>query len=216
MQLTVRPATLEDLEEVLGLYYSFYRELREKQGCSTRSIDEYREEVGELLQRDHVLIAFMDDRAVGFARISEREGAYWIEELYVSPEHRCMGVGKRLVEKAEEYVGERSSAVYVMVLPQDRRAVEFWIHMGYEVLNTVELVKSLEPLGEGDTRPFEFFGYPIQIWKWRVEDYEGVEREYLEALEQFYEHGGTRELYLEITATALKKWVNERRKPTAQ
>ncbi len=131
-----------------------------------------------------------------------------MEELYVVPKYRGMGIGKKLVEKAEEYVRERASVVFIMVLPQDRAAIEFWIHMGYKILNTIELAKDLEPTEEEDTRLLEFFGYPLYIWKWRREDYDKREREYLETLEKFYKLGGTRKLYLEIATTALKRWIN--------
>jgi len=49
-----------------------------------------------------------------------------------------------LVEKAEEYVKRHDPYVYIMVLPQDRRALSFWLHMDYKLLNTIELAKNLE------------------------------------------------------------------------
>jgi len=144
VQVAVRLATQDDLESVLSLYYGFYRELRGRQGWPLRGIEEYRRDVERFLERGLVFLAFLEGRAVGFACLSEREGAYWLEELYVAPEYRGLGIGRRLVEEAEEYVRGRAPALYVMVLPQDGAAIRFWIHMGYRILNTVELAKDLE------------------------------------------------------------------------
>lgn len=47
------------------------------------------------------------------------------------------------MERAENYIRERDSYVYITV-PQDRRAMSFWLHMGYRLLNTIELTKNLE------------------------------------------------------------------------
>lgn len=212
MRVSVRLAARGDVESVLSLYYGFYRELRGRQGWPLGGVEEYRRDVERFLERDRVFLAFLEGRAAGFARLSEREGAYWLEELYVAPRYRGLGIGRRLVEEAEEYVRGRAPALYVMVLPQDGAAIRFWIHMGYRILNTVELVKDLEePEGE-ETRLLEFFGYPLRIWRWRREEYDDVEREYLEALDEFYRLGGTRELYLKLAVEALRRWIEERSK----
>ena len=208
--MQLRPATRKDLETVLALYYEFYRELRNRQGWPPRGVEEYRREVEKFLDKDRIFIAFSRGKPVGFIRISEREGAYWLEELYVAPKYRGKGIGRKLVEKAEEYIKERAPTAFIMVLPQDRPAIEFWIHMGYNILNTIELAKDFESTEEEITRPFEFFGYPLQIWKWEKEDYDEREREYLETLEKFYKLGGTRKLYLELATIALKKWIKEK------
>ncbi len=106
-----------------------------------------------------------------------------MEELYVVPNIEAWELVRNSLKKLKNTLRERSSAVFIIVLPQDRAAIEFWIHMGYKILNTIELAKDLEPAEEEDTRLLEFFGYPIHICKWRREDCNEREREYLETLE---------------------------------
>ncbi len=211
MNLLARKASINDLNDFLELYYGFYRELRNKQGWPPHSIDEYRKEAENILRKDTVFIAYADDLPAGFIRVSEREGSYWIEELYVKPMYRGKGIGRKLVEAAEEFVKKHDLAIYIMVLPQDRRALEFWLHMGYNILNTVELVKELEPTQRGDTRVFEFFGYKVNIWRWKREDYDEYEKQYLEALEEFYRNGGTRREFLRIVFEAIRDWLKKER-----
>jgi ribosomal protein S18 acetylase RimI-like enzyme len=115
--IVIRIGYENDLEDILDLYTGFYTELRRRQGLPVRSRDDYRAELKSLLSENTFLLAGENDHPIGFIWISVREGAYWIEELYVKPKYRGRGVGRRLVEEAEKYIGERDSHAYIMVLP---------------------------------------------------------------------------------------------------
>ncbi len=158
-----------------------------------------------LKRGDKFFIALIDDAPAGFVRISEREGAYWIEEIFVQPEFRGRGIGKELIRAAEQYIGARDNAAYIMVLPQDLNAIKFWLHMGYGLLNTIELVKYLrDPPKAEDIRMFEVFGFPLFIWRWREEEYDALEAEFLATLEKFFARN-SREDFLRIVTEALKR-----------
>jgi len=204
--VVIREAGREDLEELLDLYTEFYNELRFRQGLRPRDRDDYRGDVEGYLSRDKLFLAKgSDGRAAGFIRISEREGCYWFEELYVRPEHRGRGVGGALVREAENYVrGCGGSYAYVMVLPQDRRAMGFWLRMGYRILNTIELAKNLEG-NEEEMRPIPLLSSVLEMYRWAREDYTPLERRFLELVEEFRRRGGGGEELLEIFTEALEK-----------
>ncbi|MHA1617319.1 MAG: GNAT family N-acetyltransferase [Candidatus Njordarchaeales archaeon] len=206
MALRIVDADKSMLETILDLYYSFYVELRDKQGLNPGSREEYRSDVEEIFSRgDKIFVAFINDQPVGFVRISEREGAYWIEEIFVSPDYRGRGIGRALLKKAEKFISERDIAAYVMVLPQDKDAINFWLKMGYRVLNTIELVKEFVPTDRSrKVWFFEVFGYPVLLPKWEKESLSDIEREYLKILEKFLSKF-SREDYLRIVTEALKK-----------
>jgi len=209
---SITKATLEDFNDMLKLYYGFYAELRSKQGWRPHPIEEYAEDVRKYLKRDIVLIARVGSEAVGFARVSEREGSYWIEEIYVKPEHRGRGFGKALVKAAEEHIVRHDPAAYVMVLPQDKEAITFWIKAGYSTLNTIELVKYLKPIpGIRASRHVDVFGHLLRMLEWAREGYGDAEVSYLEALKEFIEAGGDREEFLRVVASALKEWVRKKK-----
>jgi len=199
------------LEIVLDLYYSFYVELRDKQGLNPGSREEYRSDVEEMFSKgDKIFVAFMNDQPAGFVRISEREGVYWIEEIFVLPNYRGHGIGRALVEKAEQFISKKDTAAYVMVLPQDKDAINFWLKMGYRVLNTIELVKEFVPTSRSkDVWRFEIFGYQVLLPRWQKEGLSDLEREYLETLEKFLSKFG-REDYLRIVTEALRKALHSK------
>ncbi|MHA1590384.1 MAG: GNAT family N-acetyltransferase [Candidatus Njordarchaeales archaeon] len=208
--LRVVDADRKMLEIVLDLYYSFYVELRSKQGLNPGSKEKYRSDVEEMFSRgDKIFIAFINDRPVGFVRISEREGAYWIEEIFVLPNYRGHGIGRALLEKAEEFISKRDIAAYVMVLPQDKDAINFWLKMGYRVLNTIELVKEFVSTDRSKkVWLFEIFGYPVLLPRWEKEKLSDIEREYLIILEKFLSKF-SREDYLRIITEALKEVLSK-------
>lgn len=207
--IVIREANRGDLEELLDLYVEFYNELRFRQGLRPRGREDYRGDVERYLSRDKVFLAETSSgEAVGFIRVSEREGCYWLEELYVKPEHRGKGVGRRLVEKAENYIKEHDSYVYIMVLPQDRRAMSFWLHMGYRLLNTVELAKNFEGNKE-ETRPIPLLSNILEMYRWAREDYTPLEKKFLELVEEFRRRGGGGKELLEIFVKTLEEHLSK-------
>ncbi|MCE4600148.1 MAG: GNAT family N-acetyltransferase [Desulfurococcales archaeon] len=203
--LRVKEANNGDLEVLLDLYTEFYSELRSRQGLRPRSREEYRGEVESYLSRDKIFLAETSSgKPIGFIRVSTREGCYWFEELYVKPEHRGKGVGRMLVERAEEYVKRHDPYVYIMVLPQDRRALGFWLHMGYKLLNTIELAKNLEEGDEEETRPIPLLNHILEMYKWEREEYTRLEGRFLELVERYLEEGGDGEQLLRIFVEALE------------
>ncbi len=202
--IVVREANKGDLEELLDLYIEFYNELRTRQGLKLLNRDGYRSEVERSLSRDKVFVAeIKGSGVVGFIRISEREGCYWFEELYVKSEYRGLGIGKRLVRVAENYVRERNPYAYVMVLPQDRRAVGFWLHIGYRILNTIELARNLVE-GDEETRPIPLLGNILEVYRWAKEDYTSLERRFLYLVEEFLKREKNGNELLKVFVEALE------------
>ena len=106
---------------------------------------------------------------------------------------------------------ERDSYIYIMVLPQDRNAIGFWIHMGYRILNTVELAKNLE--GRADkTRPIPLLSNILEIYEWAKEEYTPLEKRFLELVEKFRKRGGKGEELLEIFVRALEEYLEKKKK----
>ncbi|GAB6134726.1 GNAT family N-acetyltransferase [Thermococcus prieurii] len=198
----------EYLPDFQELYIEFFRELRGKQGWNPHAEAEYRAEATHYFRRGDLIFLAIEEEPLGFIRVSSREGSFWIEELFVRPEFRGRSIGRALVERAEKEVLKWDSALYLFVLPQDKDAIAFWKKLGYDVINTVELMKDLEPTPkEGDFHTIELLGELFRIFRWRGERSTEEEKRFMELLEEFYRKGGTKEEFLRVVNSALEGWL---------
>lgn len=212
MNINVKMADIHDIETIAKLYYDFYYELRDKQGCKVEDIEELKNSVKYYINDPHnvIFLAFVNEDVAGFVRVSEREGCFWAEEIYVKPNYRHMGVGRSLMNNVEQYALEKGSyAVYTMVLPQNKSGLLFFRRLGYDILNTIELAKSLVPVSESEIRITEILGLQFKMWKWLKEEYDDLEKEYLQIIEEFFKKGGTKDKLLQITIKAIKDYLKE-------
>ncbi len=196
------------LSDFQTLYTRFFMELREKQGWKPGEEEIYRKEAEVYFKRsDLIFLALEGSKAAGFIRLSSREGCFWVEEIYVRPEFRGKGIGRALVERAEEEVKKHDDSLYLLVLPQDKDAIAFWKKLGYGTINTIELTKNLKPSGRSAVHTVELLGERFRIFEWKGGKFNGEERHFMELLEEFYEKGGTKEEFLKLVSSALEGWL---------
>jgi len=203
--------TQRNLKDFVELYVEFFRELRSKQGCSFH-VEEYVQDARRYFQRgDIILLALENDKAVGFIRLSSREECFWIEEIYVKPEFRRRGIARALVKRAEEEVSKHDDSLYLFVLPQEKDVIMFWKKLGYDMINTIELVKDLRPTARSQsTHVIELLGEPFKIARWSEEKFSKEEESFLKLLREFYKQGGTKGDFLRLVNQSLREWLRTR------
>jgi GNAT superfamily N-acetyltransferase len=148
--MTIRPASLADMDQVTALLAAQFEEHR----IDTPSADIARALDGLLRrpERARVLVATEDDRIVGVAALSfawpleHARRAAWLEELYVTPSRRGGGVGRALLNAACEVVAEAGGvAVDLEVDAAHRRATGLYRREGFESLDRERWVRRLTP-----------------------------------------------------------------------
>ncbi len=197
----------EYLLDFQKLYTEFFRELRDKQGWKSDEEEVYRKEAESYFKRGDVIFLAYKDEPAGFIRLSSREACFWIEEIYVRPKFRREGIGRAFVERAEIEIREHDSVLYLHVLPQDKGAIVFWKKLGYDVINTLELAKNLNPLEHMDFHFIELLGESFRIFRWEEERFTKEEKRFMRLLDEFYQRGGRKEMFLNIVNETLEKWL---------
>lgn len=86
-----------------------------------------------LSKRKKVFVALIDDNIVGTAGIDKSwysDDEYWILTVFVKPENHGQGIGKKLIEKVEEYA--TTLPVKKLIIPASITAHEFYYKLGYK------------------------------------------------------------------------------------
>lgn len=117
-------------------HLSDYPELVRVWEASVRATHDFLPDAYIVLLRDHVLGKYLDavmlicckdsrQRILGFAGVANGR----IDMLFVGPEHRGKGVGKRLLH----YAIDELNAHCLDVNEQNPQAVGFYLHEGFEI-----------------------------------------------------------------------------------
>jgi ribosomal-protein-alanine N-acetyltransferase len=82
--------------------------------------------------------AVCDDKMVGFVagEIDKYQNMGWIITIGVLPEFEGRGIGKSLLETAEQELWHRTSAIRLTVRRSNQRAIQLYQHTGYVWVST--------------------------------------------------------------------------------
>ncbi|MDR7522617.1 MAG: GNAT family N-acetyltransferase [Armatimonadota bacterium] len=144
-QITIRPATIHDVPEIVGIWGQLavhHARLDHAFAVAGNWEDEYRHFIRSLLGRDDALavVGVQGDRLLGFAvgRISllppffaQRRRGY-IHDVVTREGFRRRGIGRRLVEALLEWMREAGvSVAELTVAVRNQEAVAFWEALGF-------------------------------------------------------------------------------------
>ena len=67
----------------------------------------------------------------------------WIEDIYITPEHRGKGYGTHFLTFVKDRYGDRVARIRLEAEPENERAMAVYRKAGFEVLGYTQLVKEL-------------------------------------------------------------------------
>jgi GNAT superfamily N-acetyltransferase/chorismate mutase len=124
LDLTVRPATVEDLEAIAAVHVRAREAAVPQMPPGVHPPEEVRAWVGGWdLERHEVWVAESAGEVVGYVRLT----AAWLDDLYVDPDHQGAGVGSTLLEVARSV---RPDGFCLWVFESNTPAREFYTRRG--------------------------------------------------------------------------------------
>jgi len=136
-----RIATASDVSELVSLINKSYRPNSAEAGWTHESelIEGERinpQQLAELLEREGstVLLGLSKAEIVACVNVNEEGGATYIAMLTVKPSYQNIGLGKEMLQLAEEYAENQyeSSEVNLFVISERRELFDFYLRRGYE------------------------------------------------------------------------------------
>jgi len=135
-ELTIRPATPADIPEILALIRELAEYEHEPYNALATHADLLRDGFGPT-PRFHALIAEVGHAPAGFALYFHNYSTWrghagiYLEDLYVSPEHRGKGIGKALLTRvAAIAVAEGCPRYEWAVLDWNQPSIDFYHSLG--------------------------------------------------------------------------------------
>jgi len=102
-----------------------------------------------------VFIAETDDQIAGYARLffNQDENRLYVPSLYFLPDFQGQGMGRRLLEAAEEYAAEKGlDELWIGVMVENKQALVFYRKVGFQFVRE-------EPFAMGKTTVSHLIGY---------------------------------------------------------
>lgn len=145
--IRIRPARPEDLPDLLLMI----RELADFEHLSemveATEEDYQRALFGEFPEAE-ALVAVGEGELVGYAIFFSTFSSFlgragvWLEDLYVRPSHRKLGIGKRLLKEVGKVAAARGAGRYEWsVLDWNRNAIDLYESVGGEILDEWRIVR---------------------------------------------------------------------------
>jgi len=140
MDASIRKVNLskQDIESFVGVYKSAYKGMEEYAYKKEKSIRHYFKWLFKR-DRDGFFVAELDGNAIGFVAcdsnwhnlFNEKMGE--IHELAIKQEYKGKGIGKKLMETAEEYLKSKGHEKFgLWVGENNKKAIKFYEKLGYK------------------------------------------------------------------------------------
>ena len=160
----ITQATIADAAELSALINSAYRGVTSKKGWTTEAdlLEGTRTSEEELISiiasSNHYLLKFIrDEKIIGSVLLIAKKEVLYLGMLTVSPELQNSGIGKQLLQAAEQLAQQLElSRIQMTVIGIRKELLAWYIRNGYEDTG----VREPFPFGEGDkaltSEPLDF------------------------------------------------------------
>jgi GNAT superfamily N-acetyltransferase len=162
--MRIRPAREPDIPDILALIHGLAEYEKAPPGAVSVTEDLLRESLFGAKPAAEVLLAYVGNDVAGYAMYFQNFSSWrgrigiYLEDLFVRPEWRGLGVGKRLLLDLARIAVERGCArMDWMVLDWNRSAIEFYRSLGAAPLDewtrfrfTEDVLRALAGKGQGD------------------------------------------------------------------
>ena len=150
--MIIRLAARKDIKDLQELYYELEKDavmFQPEHFVFGNREEEFFEGIFNSSNQD-IIVVEMDEKVVGFAHVImleqknipclKPEKVIYLQDLDVSEELRCKGIGTKLIRACKDYGKEKGADfMRTQVFPQNERGIKFYEKSGFsEKMKTIE------------------------------------------------------------------------------
>jgi ribosomal protein S18 acetylase RimI-like enzyme len=141
----------KDFKQMIGFVREFFNHQRtlsgKKQNYSREKAIQAMKKDFKPTSKNFILVAKEGSKVIGFIRVQESEGAWFLREMMVDKKDRNLGIGQKLFEETMTCLKRKKvPALYLQIVPANKEALTFFTGLGIDRVNTIELETRLDGL----------------------------------------------------------------------
>ncbi|OCL27293.1 GCN5 family acetyltransferase [Orenia metallireducens] len=140
MEIIIKKADLADSQLVYNLTKTAFKAYADPSLFpTTPALLESKEDIIRDIEEKDVLIAYLNNNAVGTVRYYGQDEDFYLIRLGVLPEYRGYEIGKELILEVEERVRAKGGRRIILYSPNRlTNLIEFYKRLGYQVIKLIE------------------------------------------------------------------------------
>jgi predicted GNAT family acetyltransferase len=136
----LRPATPEDLDHLMHAHAQMIQETS-KINPLQKDPRGFRERYLRRIEQKRVWVLIAEGKLIFKADIlAESSAATYIEGVYVNPEQRGKGMGRRCMNALGQTLQDRTKAIYLFVENDQISSIAFYLSLGFEIGGQYDLL----------------------------------------------------------------------------
>lgn len=134
INLKYKPADKTDIKPVFKLNKALIDECENMETIDYQKVLSWVRNKIETHIQEHICVV-LNEKKVGYYYFHDADGKMEIDDLYVFPQYRNMGIGTEILEKC---ISETSLPIFLYVFANNKRAIAFYQKLGFQVTEIIK------------------------------------------------------------------------------
>lgn len=134
MNIKYKPADKTDIEPIFELNKALIDEYENIEAIDYQKVLSWVRNKIEAHIQEYICVV-LDEKKVGYYYFHDADGKMEIDDFYVFPQYRNMGIGTEILKKC---ISETDLPIFLYVFANNKRAIAFYQKLGFQVTEFIK------------------------------------------------------------------------------